>query len=204
MLVGACLTLTHNVSCGHAAEAKFSPQAWRQAVDPQSSRWSREDLLLQFYKQYTLAGMQRKQVIELLGNPAVATELLPASGQRDRRDIYRLSVKNTTSLRIQTDAQDRVTGSPVIDSHPCQARLFIGPAPAADQVLTMAVLRKSLLATYTFKQIVNMTVKHVETLLGKAAKSWEDSPFGGEEEAGLISITIMVVLARYSYHMIVI
>jgi hypothetical protein len=118
LLVGVCLTLTHGVPRGQAAEAKFSPQAWREAIDPQSSDWSREDLLSQLYKQYKLEGMKRKKVLELLGHPSVATELLPASGQSGRIDIYRLSAKNTKPLRIKYDAQDRMTGSPVIDFHP--------------------------------------------------------------------------------------
>lgn len=182
----ACAVVVFDLPYGHAAKAKFSQQAWREAVDLQSSDWSREDLLSQLYKQYKLKGMKREMVLELLENPAVSSELYPGSKQRERTDIYRLSAKNTKSFRIEYDAPDRVTGSPLIDFRPCKAKLFIGPAPEADKFLTMAVLRKSLLEKYTLKQITKMTVKEVETLLGNADKGWEDSPFGGEREVNYL------------------
>src|SRR5262245_47102595 len=62
---------------GEPAPGKFSPQAWRQAVTPQSSDWSREALLTQFVEAYKLQGMERGKVISLLGEPANAIEFYP-------------------------------------------------------------------------------------------------------------------------------
>ena len=76
------------------SQGKFSPQAWRQAVDPKSSDWSREALLTQFVEEYKLDGMERDKVISLLGEPAHAIEFYPGGDRSARSDTYCLSAKD--------------------------------------------------------------------------------------------------------------
>jgi hypothetical protein len=164
---------------GQAAQAKFSPEAWRQPVDPKSPNWSRRALLTQFVEEYKLAGMERKKVIALLGEPATASELDPGGRYRSRIDTYCLSTKDEESFRIDYDDKDKVKGYSV-EASPCKScYLFIGPAPAADSFLKPDVLNKSFLQKYTDEQISNMKIQEVETIIGSPGKSWTVNAKGG-------------------------
>lgn len=175
--------LAYSSKHGRAAQAKFSPDAWRRAADAKSPNWSRKALLTQFVEEYKLDGMDRTKVISLLGEPASASELDPRGRYQSRIDTYCLSAKDEESLRIDYDDKDQVkVKGYFVERRPCKnCYLFIGPTSAANKFLTLGVLNRSFLQKYTAEQIRQMKMKQVETILGKSDKSWiVESLAGGQ------------------------
>lgn len=118
----------------------FSASAWRQAKS--GAEWTRVELASDFYKEYKPNGMERKKVIELLGEPTVSTEHSPRATNRTTTDMYLLSSKNKESLRINYDSSDKVSG--VMFEGPCQTWIDLRPQSVNGPILNADTLNKAL------------------------------------------------------------
>ncbi len=139
-----------------AGQQKFSASAWRQAVNP-GSDWSRVELARDFYKEFKPVGMERKRVIELLGEPTLSTENRPQAKDRTFLDQYMLSAKNKESLRIDYDSSNKVSSA--MFEGPCQTWIFCPAGP---------VVKPESLNKLLASGLVNGSLKEIERTLGKA------------------------------------
>lgn len=151
------------------SQTKFSTNTWSKAVKP-GTDWSRVELAREFYKQFKPVGMDRKRVLELLGEPTLSTENSPQSKNRTYLDQYILSAKNKESFRFDYDSNNKVTSA--VFEGPCQTWIY---CPSGSVVKT-ETLNKLLSSGQ-----VNGTIKQIEAVLGKAhMQSLTKNPVGGQ------------------------
>ncbi len=175
ILMSASVCSTSNSTRAESNEAKqesqtkFSTNAWSTAVKP-GTDWSRVELAREFYKDFKPIGMDRKRVLELLGEPTLSTESNPQSKDRTYLDHYILSAKNKESFRIDYGSNNKVTSA--VFEGPCQTWIY---CPTGSVVKT-----ETLNKLFSSGQ-VNGSVKQIEAVLGKAhMQSLTKNQVGGQ------------------------
>lgn len=175
VLLSASLCSTGNTASAESSEekqeiqTKFSTNTWSKAVKS-GADWSRVELAREFYKEFKPVGMDRKRVLELLGEPTLSTENSPQTKERTHLDHYILSAKNKESFRIDYDANNKVTSA--VFEGPCQTWIYCP---------TGSVVKTETLNKLISSGQVNGTIKQIEAVLGKAhMQSLTKNPVGGQ------------------------
>jgi hypothetical protein len=170
---------------GELSKESFSPDLWCKAPGNGSTSWSRVLQLEALQYKSKLQGMERAQVLKLLGEPQRSDEVLPHTSHCIIVDGYSLSSTNDQQFCIEYDNRQRVL-SAYVDQTPLRAPRFMGQFKAAANlpeakaaILSEAKLNSFLSGT-TDEKIRKMGAKEVENCLGAPVKSWrEQSLVGG-------------------------
>jgi hypothetical protein len=187
---------------------QFSPKQWLQAVKAGSNDWSRTEMLKQCLSETKLEGMDRKQVIELLGQPQRSDAVLPSSAHQTIVDFYRLSQKNKQHFRVEYNSDNKVLSSyfeptPLVVPRYMGQGKAAGPAhlvaPTSRRHLNMRVQEASrpggakgkevtllpsaklnhFLSSASEEELRKMTVEDIQHQLGEPIKQWPDSSHSG-------------------------
>jgi len=157
----------------------FSPKLWLQAVKAgsnDSNDWSRTGMLKELLSKTKLEGLERRKVIELLGEPQRSDAVMPSNVHRTIVDFYRLSQKNDQHFRVEYDSYHKALSS-YFEPTPLVVPKYMAQGKAVT-LLSISQLN-TFLSRRSEEDVRKMKVEDIERELGQPAKNWKDSSLSG-------------------------
>jgi hypothetical protein len=173
----------------------FSPKSWRQALETNSDHWSRTRLLKDLMTKTKLDGMERKNVLELLGEPQRSDELMPGSAGARCIDLYKLSQKNDQHFCVEYDNNRIVLSS------------YLEPTPLDDQkyktrgkvVSTLSNSRwHRFLSIRGAEEILRLKIEDVKRELGEPSTMVNETSHAGGRQRHWLTYVYKISTERDS------
>jgi hypothetical protein len=155
----------------------FVTAAWRNAPRAGGQDWSREWMLKSLPASVLGKNAGRQTIVDRLGPPGMSTDPVAfGAGRSERRDTYRLSAANETSLRVTYDPQRRVE-SHVVSPPGCTFRASAATSTVAKSVVNDKLMK---LERPAGSERRSMSMAGFSALVGVPANYWWEHTRMGE------------------------